>query len=54
MTLFVFIAWVVMHGLVLNIGIKAGWGYDPGFIGPILIMLIVNTTLALYVSNSKK
>jgi hypothetical protein len=53
MTLFVFFSWIIVHTLILNIAIKAGWNFDPGYIGPMLIILIINITLALYGANSK-
>ena len=53
MTLFVFFSWIIIHSLILNIAIKAGWDFDPGYIGPMLIVLLINITLALYGAKNK-
>lgn len=53
MSFIVFGLWVFAHSLLLNIGIKAGWGYDPGYVGPMIIVLIFNLTIALYLSAKR-
>lgn len=54
MTFFIFVAWILINSLILNIGIKAGWNYDPGYIGPILLVFLLNITIAMYGSKNRK
>lgn len=54
MTLLIFIAWIFIHASLINIAVKTGWNHDPGYIGPVLLVLVLNITLALYVSRNNK
>jgi hypothetical protein len=53
MTLFLFAAWIFIHALLINIAVKIGWNHDPGYAGPILLVLVLNITLALYATRNK-
>lgn len=48
MTLIVFGLWIAFNAILLNIAIKIGWNFDPGFIGPSIIIFIFNLIIALY------
>jgi hypothetical protein len=52
MTFLLFILWVALNSLLLNIGVKTGWNFDPGFVGPAIIVFALNITAALYASKS--
>ena len=38
---------------MVNIAIKLGWGHDPGYIAPLILVLLVNLTLAIYGTRTK-
>lgn len=52
MSFILFFAWIAIHSLLLNIAVKAGWDHDPGYVGPAIIVLALNVTMALYASKS--
>lgn len=54
MTLIVFIIWIMMNSVLLNLALKIGWDFDPGFVGPFLIVMMLNFTVALYGSSNRK
>lgn len=47
-----YLVWMFINAAVLNVAVKTGWGYDPGYVGPFLIVLVTNMTLLLY--NAQK
>ena len=51
MTFLLFILWIVFNTLLLNIAIKVGWNFDPGYLGPSIVVFIFNITSALYASK---
>lgn len=53
MSLLLFAAWIFIHALLINIAVKVGWDHDPGYAAPTLIVLVLNITLALYVSKNR-
>lgn len=48
------IAYFLINTLILNISIKAGWGHDPGLIGPLLISIQLNMIAAVFASVKSK
>lgn len=52
MSLFLFLSWIAINTLLVNIATKAGWNFDPGYVGPAILVFIINVTLALYASKS--
>jgi|LakMenE18May11ns_1017448.scaffolds.fasta_scaffold9849510_5 hypothetical protein len=52
MSILLFSCWIAFHTLLVNIAIKAGWDFDPGYIGPAIIVFILNINLALYASKT--
>jgi hypothetical protein len=52
MTFLLFILWVALNTILFNIGIQVGWNFDPGFVGPAIIVFVTNITAALYASKS--
>jgi hypothetical protein len=36
---------------LLNIATQIGWGFDPGYSGPAILVFIFNITLALYATK---
>lgn len=53
MSLLLFAAWIFIHALLINIAVKIGWDHDPGYVSPVLLVLILNITLALYASRRR-
>lgn len=55
MTSFItFIAYLLINTALFNFGIKAGWGYDPGIVGPLLIIISLNLIIAVFSSGKNK
>jgi hypothetical protein len=52
MTFLLFIFWISLNTLLLNLGVQYGWNFDPGFVGPAIIVVALNITAALYASKS--
>lgn len=52
MTLLLFALWILLNTLLFSLGIELGWGFDPGYVGPMLIVIVLHFTVALY--SSKK
>jgi hypothetical protein len=48
MSFLVYILWVAFNALLLNIAVKVGWNFDPGYLGPSIIILTFNMIIALY------
>lgn len=52
MSLFLFLSWIAINTLLVNIATKAGWNFDPGYVGPGILVFIINVTIALYASKT--
>lgn len=50
MSVIIFLSWIILNTSLLNIAIKTGWNFDPGYIGPLIIIFILNLTSAIYAS----
>ena len=48
MSFLVYTLWIAFNTLLLNIAIKAGWNFDPGYFGPSIVIFIFNIVIALY------
>jgi hypothetical protein len=48
MSFLVYILWVAFNTILLNIAVKTGWNFDPGYLGPSIIILTFNMIIALY------
>jgi hypothetical protein len=48
MTLLLFALWISINTLLVSIGIELGWGFDPGYVGPMLLVIVLHLTVALY------
>jgi len=48
MTFLISTLWITLNTLLLNIAIQIGWGVDPGYAGPAILIIIFNLTVALY------
>ena len=53
MTFLLFLAWILFHTFLINIALKVGWNHDAGYLGPALIVLVINLTIALYSARIK-
>ena len=51
MSLIIFSLWIAFHTFLLNIAIKAGWDFDPGYLGPSIIIFVINIIIAMYSKN---
>lgn len=51
--LIIFISYIAISAALLRYGIRIGWDYDPGLLGPAILTFNFNTMLALY-SSAKK
>lgn len=52
MSFFFFSCWIIINTLLVNIAVKVGWNFDPGYIGPIIIVFLLNVNLALYATKT--
>jgi hypothetical protein len=52
MSFFLFSCWIIANTLLVNIALKAGWDFDPGYTGPAIIVFLLNINLALYASKT--
>lgn len=52
MSFMLFLSWISINTLLINIAVKIGWDTDPGYAGPAIIVFLLNVTLALYASKS--
>ena len=53
MSIIIFATWIIFNVSMVNIAIKLGWGHDPGYIAPLILVLLVNLTLAIYGTRTK-
>ena len=54
MTLLIFALWITLHSLLINLGCKIGWNYDPGYIGPAFFVISTMLMHALYTYAPKR
>lgn len=48
------VAYLLINTTLINFGIRAGWDYDPGYVGPLLIVISLNLIIAAYTSGKNK
>lgn len=53
MSFLIFISWLALHTLLINIACQVGWNFDPGYFGPLLLVVMFNVTIALYTAKTK-
>lgn len=53
MSIVIFLTWIVLNTSLLNVAMKTGWNFDPGYVGPLILVITINLTLALYASSRR-
>lgn len=51
MSLLILAAWIVLNTSLLNIAVKVGWNHDPGYIAPLILIVILNIHLVIYAAT---
>lgn len=41
-------AYLLFTSFLTRLGCIAGWGYDPGYVGPMLLIIAASFMLAIY------
>ena len=45
---FVVSFYILLVSYLINFASRAGWDYDPGIVGPAMIVIAINLTLAIW------